>query len=199
MSTVARNFAAESEAPQGRRGEWISLGLPWRQGFWERLQPMTLLRLNPHWNMEPGGGPAWDVEDVLVEARIVADPEISVREGGWTAWFPSTGLLLEAESREGGANTALRWKHERSGDGAGLLPAQAQRTVQYWLPSLREYYRLFESDGLKHRFWRLFMDKVMLTMNPTQRRICSFIFKFTLLELLLIVVVLTAYFNFFAK
>ncbi|MGE4290573.1 MAG: hypothetical protein AB7E32_00060 [Desulfovibrio sp.] len=199
MSIAVREAASDQDAAHGYRGEWIPLGLPWNQDFWERLQPLTLLRLNPHWNMEPGPGPAWNVEDVLVEQRFTAAPEISVDQGSWTARFPAAGLLLSARSRDDGANTELRWDYEQAAEGTGLLPAQAQSTVQYWLPSLREYYRLFESDGLKHRFWRLFMDKVMLTMNPTQRRICSFIFKFTLLELLLIFVLLVAYFKFFAK
>ena len=64
----------------------------------------------------------------------------------------------------------------------------AARTMQYWLPSMREYYRLHENNSFKRRCWRFFMDKVMLTMNPTQRRISGFMFKLTVLECLLIVI-----------
>lgn len=188
-------------------GEWMTLNLPWRMAFWERIRPLTLMRLNPHWNVEPraqGGQKAaetttWDVQDVLLERHFPASPELSAGPGRWVARFPGIGLVLEAESRDNGANTALRWEQDPAAEpGQGLPLAALRRTVQYWLPSLREYYRLFESDGIKHRFWRLFMDKVMLTMNPAQRRICSFIFKFTLVELVLILVLLVAYFQFIA-
>lgn len=199
MNAAVQDASLSDETLQGHRGEWLPLGLPWRQSFWEQLRPLTLMRLNPHWNVEPGNEDAWDVEDVLVEKRFTADPEISVVEGRWSVRFPAAGLLLEAASRERGGDTVVRWNISQSDDPSGLLPAEAQRTVQYWLPSLREYYRLYESDGLKHRFWRMFMNKVMLTMNPAQRRICAFIFKFTMLELVLILALLVGYFQFIAK
>lgn len=190
---------AGTQAAPDQRGRWLSLGLPWRPAFWERLRPLTLLRLNPHWSLAPGPGPTWDVEDLLLERRFAVDPAFVARAEAWSASFPNLGLRLEAVSRADGADTALRWDLEPAAGGAGLSTEEAGSNLRYWLPSLREYYRLYESDGLKHRFWRLFMNRVMLTMNPAQRRTCSFIFKFTLLELLLIVVLLTAYFRFIAK
>ncbi|MEF2144532.1 MAG: hypothetical protein V3573_03720 [Desulfovibrionaceae bacterium] len=191
---MSRTFAPATLLPAD---EWVELQLPWRQGFWEGLTPMTLMRLNPHWDVTAAPGPLFPVEDVLVEKKFTANPEMASAPGRWSVRFPSVGLDLAAEAREEGRGTALRWGFQPT-EPLLLTTADARKTMEYWLPSLREYYRLYESNSLKHRFWRMFMNRVMLTMNPAQRRICSFIFKFTLLELVFIGAVLIAYFKFIA-
>jgi hypothetical protein len=165
---------------------WMETNLPWNESFWKKLESKTLMRLNPHWHIEKDKGTGFPVEDVLVETEFRTTPEFTADEGIFKAVFPEIGLTLAARSCENGQNTCLSFSMDKRN---GPFSAEdAARTMQYWLPSLREYYRLHESNGLKHRIWRLFMDKVMLTMNPTQRRISGFMFKLTVLECLLIVI-----------
>ncbi len=163
----------------------MKTNLPWNELFWHNLSAMRLMRLNPHWHIEKSKTTTYPVEDVLVETRFRTEPELICDGTTFTARFPEIGLTISARSTQDGANTALSFSVEA---GTIFSEEDAARTVQYWLPSIREYYRLYESNSIKHRCWRFFMNKVMLTMNPTQRRISGFMFKLTVLECLLIVI-----------
>ena len=180
-----RAHAAVEELPA--QNAWMETNLAWNPSFWENLKPKTLMRLNPHWHIEKDKGAGHPVEDVLVESHFTASPEMDFDGSTFTARFADIGLTLSARSCQDGANTALSFSLD--GERASALTGEdAARTMQYWLPSIREYYRLHESSSFKHRAWRFFMDKIMLTMNPTQRRICGFMFKLTVLECLLILI-----------
>ena len=179
-----RAHAPVNELP--RAHVWMETNLPWNASFWEQLEGKTLMRLNPHWHIEKNKGTGFPVEDVLVEADFRTTPHCMSSEGMFRAVFPEIGLTLSARSCDKGRNTCLSFSMDKKN--GPLSEEDVARTMQYWLPSLREYYRLYESNGLKHRVWRFFMNKVMLTMNPTQRRICGFMFKLTVLECLLIVI-----------
>ncbi len=180
-----RAHAAEEELPTP--GIRLETNLPWNATFWANITAKTLMRLNPHWHIEKPKSGIYPVEDVLVESEFRSAPVLSASDDTFTAHFPEIGLTLSARSCEGGANTAVSFDMDAEA-GNALTPEDAARTMQYWLPSLREYYRLHEANSLKHRAWRFFMNKVMLTMNPTQRRISGFMFKLTVLECLLIVI-----------
>jgi len=166
---------------------WMDTNLPWNSSFWEKITSKTLMRLNPHWHIAKKNGAGYPVEDVLTEADFNTTPEIEFDGEAFRARFPEIGLTLAACSRKDGINTALSYDIIPVDNGS-FTSEDAGRTMQYWLPSLREYYRLHKANSLKNRFWRFFMDKVMLTMNPTQRRISGFMFKLTVLEALFIVI-----------
>ena len=170
-----------------RPNTWMETSLPWNESFWKKMGSKTLMRLNPHWHIEKFKNDAYPVEDVLVESEFLTDPQLSTDGATFKADFPEIGLTISARATEDGKNTALSFDIA-AGKGAAFTAEDAGRTMQYWLPSIREYYRLHESNSIKHRCWRFFMDKIMLTMNPTQRRICAFMFKLTILECLLIVI-----------
>ena len=179
-----RAHAAVEELPV--QNVWMETSLAWDPSFWENLKPKTLMRLNPHWHIEKPKDGAYPVEDVLVESEFSATPAFDFDGSTFTARFPEVGLSLSARSCQDGKNTALSFSVD--GEKGALTSEDAARTMQYWLPSVREYYRLHESNSFKHRAWRFFMNKIMLTMNPTQRRICGFMFKLTVLECLLILI-----------
>lgn len=180
-----RAHAATEELPV--QGVWMETNLPWNPSFWESLKDKTLMRLNPHWHIEKPRSGTFPVEDVLVETEFRTAPVLEYDGSTFKALFHEIGLTLSARPCEDGGNTALRFDVDQP-EGSGFTAEDAARTMQYWLPSVREYYRLHESDSFKLRAWRFFMDKVMLTMNPTQRRISGFMFKLTVLECLLIVI-----------
>lgn len=185
---IDRRERAQAEADElPRPNTWMETTLPWNELFWQKLNRKTLMRLNPHWHIEKPKDGAYPVEDVLVESEFNTDPEFNRDEKTFSAHFSEIGLTISARSTEDGTNTALSYSIDAP-KGASFTTEDAGRTMQYWLPSLREYYRLHESNSLKHRAWRFFMDKIILTMNPTQRRICGFMFKLTILECLLILI-----------
>lgn len=181
----ARAHAAPEELPV--QNTWMETNLTWNPSFWENLKAKPLMRLNPHWHIQKPTTGSYPVEDVLVETEFKTAPVLEFDGNTFKATFNEIGLTLSARACEEGKNTALSFEVENKKDSA-FTAEDAARTMQYWLPSLREYYRLHESNSIKHRCWRFFMDKVMLTMNPTQRRISGFMFKLTVLECLLIVI-----------
>jgi hypothetical protein len=65
-----------------------------------------------------------------------------------------------------------------------------------WIKAIREYIRINANRSLFTAFWRVLMNRVILTMNPSQRKICLMLFRFTLLELLVIVLIVVGYFIF---
>jgi hypothetical protein len=66
-----------------------------------------------------------------------------------------------------------------------------------WLRGIREYLRLYLSNSPNTLFFRFLMNRVMLRMNPSQRKICIMIYKITVVEIILILVIIIGfvYFN----
>ncbi|WP_245577132.1 hypothetical protein [Maridesulfovibrio zosterae] len=174
---------------------WMDTNLNWNPQFWKSIKAKTLMRLNPHWHIDKNTDSGTPVEDLLVNKKFISHPELAFTGNTFNAFFPETGLRISARMKDGGNNTALSYDFSQIKD-VEFTQTDAEETIKYWLPSLREYYRLHESNSFKHKFWRFFMDKIMLTMNPAQRRICSFMFKLTVLEVILITALLIGW-NFY--
>lgn len=174
---------------------WMPLNLPWKQDFWEELNSMKTMRLNPHWHITEsetvrgtGDGAAYDIDDILSDRQYTIHVMTASGPDHWEARFGETGLVIRARSEENGENTALSFEIDQRDEEPVISREQVANLIEHWLPSIREYYRLFTADTWRNRFFRFLMNKVMLSMNPTQRRICAFMFKLTVLEALLIIV-----------
>ena len=170
-------------------GQWLEMNLPWVEYFWEEMTQETFLRLNPHWELDAEKADemtyrSFPVKDILFEEDAVV--EISKEFSREEVVFEATPLGVRFRFRpfEGGANTQVCY--ELIADSTWLTGEDLLKTVQFWLQSVREYYRLYENESLKLRFWRMLMNKVMLPQTPVQRRICGFMIKFAMLELVVI-------------
>ncbi|MFC1889660.1 hypothetical protein ACFL4G_07885 [Thermodesulfobacteriota bacterium] len=62
-----------------------------------------------------------------------------------------------------------------------------------WIKSIREYLRIYIIRNPATLFFRVLMNRVILTMNPSQRKICLMLFRFTLLEVLVIILIVVGY------
>lgn len=67
-----------------------------------------------------------------------------------------------------------------------------------WMKSIREYLRLFAKDSIYNYFFRIIMEKIILTMTPSQRKVCLMLYRVTLVEILAIVLILVGYVLFMA-
>lgn len=67
-----------------------------------------------------------------------------------------------------------------------------------WLKSIREYLRLFLKNSLYNSFFRIIMDKIILTMTPSQRKVSLMLYRVTLVEILAILLILVGYVLFMA-
>lgn len=187
MSSVAaaikNDWQGGSVNAQADTSPWMETNLPWVAPFWSNMDAMKTMRLNPHWHIEEGET-SYEVEDLIAEAEFNTSVSVHADVDSWHAEFPGLGLTLHARPD---SNNNLEFSFTQTGEEV-IDQEKLELSLRYWLPSMREYARLYAEDTIKTRCWRWFMNKVMLKMNPTQRRICMFMFKLTLLEMLLIVI-----------
>jgi hypothetical protein len=70
---------------------------------------------------------------------------------------------------------------------------EADDPVLLWIRAIREYLRIHLRKTPVTLFWRLVMNKAVLSMNPSQRKICLMMVRLTLVEILVIVLILVGY------
>lgn len=71
-----------------------------------------------------------------------------------------------------------------------------ENPILLWIRAIREYLRLYFKTTLSTLFWRPVMNRMVLTMNPSQRKICLMLIRFTFLEILVILLIVVGYFIF---
>jgi len=62
-----------------------------------------------------------------------------------------------------------------------------------WIRAIKEYIRIYLKSTPVTLFFRVFMNKVILKMDPSQRKICLMMAKITAVELLVILLVVIGY------
>ncbi len=62
-----------------------------------------------------------------------------------------------------------------------------------WIRAVKEYIRIFLKRTPATLFFRLLMNRMILKMDPSQRKICLMMAKITAVELLVIILVVTGY------
>lgn len=65
--------------------------------------------------------------------------------------------------------------------------------IVLWIRSIREYIRLYVKKTPITLFFRVLMNRMVLQMNPSQRKICMMLAKITAIEILVIIFILVGY------
>jgi hypothetical protein len=156
----------------------------------------TLLRLHPHWFIE---GFSQEGQQVVVDLRDYASDQtfrLRYRVDADAAGLPILAFD-EGPLQEVCFNLQAGILHARVTSDQNLAMLEESFGLGLWLRGIREYIRLYLSNSLNTRFFRTLMNRAMLKMNPSQRKICIMIYKITVVELVLIVVVIIGfvYFN----
>lgn len=68
-----------------------------------------------------------------------------------------------------------------------------EQDLLLWVRAIQEYLRMYISTTPRTVFFRLLMNRMILQMNPSQRKICLMITKITVVELVVIVVLVVGY------
>lgn len=76
-------------------------------------------------------------------------------------------------------------------------PEKVETLVVFWLRSIKEYLRLYTKNSINTRVFRFIMNRVILQMNPSQRKISLMLIRLTILEVLLIVALVIGWFIFY--
>lgn len=74
-----------------------------------------------------------------------------------------------------------------------------ERNTVMWLRSIQEYLRLYQKKTINTLFFRYIMNRIVLTMTPSQRKICLMLLRITAVELLVIVIIVIGYVYFVLK
>lgn len=174
------------------------LFLPWKDeaqnDVYELIQPEFFFRLNPHWAI-----PEFTITDGVYSFEAIDHDtkEPSCMEGEYRR-DPGGQLIVETKKqiwqaisfmgKNGNLWAAVTYTEEPS--------EEQEQHVVFWLRSIKEYLRIQASNTLYSKMFRKVMDKVILPMTPSQRKICLMLLRLTALELLAIIVIVVGYFFF---
>ncbi len=151
-----------------------------------------LLRLHPHWFIsdfkEEGTSFSAAITDYVTENQSSLAGSLS---------FHSSKDELLRISMSGTVDATLIFLKEEDTLKARIIPKDGliedNDPILLWLRGVREYIRLYLKRTPVTLFFRLIMNRMILQMNPSQRKICMMITKITAVELLVIVLIVVGY------
>ena len=145
----------------------------------------TLLRLHPHWFVEAF---TQEAETVTADLRDYAsDERFRLRYRCETDAGDLPQLVFEE-----GPLREIRFYRQGTELHARVCSDQSSAVIEerfgllLWLRGIREYLRLYGRRSPNTLLFRFLMNRVMLRMNPSQRKISIMITKITVVEMLLI-------------
>ena len=162
--------------------------------LFSNLQYERLLRLNPYWVIkelkEEGGDYFAQCEDHETNEPFSFSGCLrSVNSGGVT--IEMKGLPWQSISLfERDSVLWARVVFETEPD------EKEEQKLIYWLRSIREYMRLYATTSLWTRMHRYLMNKVLLPMTPSQRKISLMLVRLSILEVVIILIIVVGYFYF---
>lgn len=159
------------------------------------IDPAKLCRLHPHWFVD---NPVTDGDRFAASIRDHATDETFALSFSVSFSDPSKAEIIKVTVLEGPL-LALRFFVKDGGLFAeATYPAggpddKTDADIFLWVKSIREYLRIYITRNPMALFFRVLMNRVILTMNPSQRKICLMLFRFTVLEVLVIILVVIGY------
>jgi len=74
-----------------------------------------------------------------------------------------------------------------------------ERLVVLWIRSIKEYLRMYLKNTLNTIFFRYIMNKIILKMTPSQRKISLMLIRLTVVEIFVILLIVIGYVIFVLK
>ncbi len=173
------------------------LALDWSvQDFKEHFTPEKLLHLHPHWHVGEvvAEGAAWRVALKNHETEM------------------TFGLVFRMDFPED-ADVCLRIEFEAAqldalvfecANGRIVVRLVSQRApadpdhfqLELWLRGIFGYLGMYTRNTPGRLVNRFVMNRFLIPMNPSQRKICIRIYRFTVLEVVVILLIVMGYFFF---
>ncbi|PHR28457.1 MAG: hypothetical protein COA36_06160 [Desulfotalea sp.] len=160
----------------------------------------TLFRLNPHWMLE-----SVEEENGNFEAHLkdhVTEQEFSL---SGTIAAPEKGRLVVTLDHEIYQSIEIFTTKENLmgvvtyGCTEEELTEEVERHVVLWLRSVKEYLRMYLKESLNAKIFRYVMNKIVLTMTPSQRKISLMLIRITVVEIIVILFIVVGYVIFVLK
>lgn len=164
------------------------------------LSAETLLRLNPHW---------------IVEEMTESGPSFSaqLRDHESGTLFTLSGTLGDRDGQnfevyfDGGdyqkitlfPQQASFWSTVEYSKTDSEPDEAVERHVVLWLRSIKEYLRMYLTNSWNAVFFRYIMNRVILKMSPSQRKISLMLIRITIVEIFVIFLIVVGYVIFVLK
>lgn len=175
------------------RSEIIDLGLALPENF--DIEPVLtverLLRLHPNWFVsdlsQDGDSFNADINDYATEKNSKLSGTIAFNKDKYQVMrIELTGtvkIVITFSNLNNSLAVQTRSQQTIDGDDPILL----------WIRAIREYIRLYAKKTLNTLLFRILMNRMVLQMNPSQRKISMMLVKITIVEILVIVFILVGY------
>lgn len=166
-----------------------------------KLLPVeTFFRLNPHWIVEEieedGGSFVASLKDHVSGTEFTVKGEVAMTESNRLVLtldheaYRNIEVFTTSDKLMGGVEFGVE---------EGDLTEEVERHVVLWLRSVKEYLRMYLSNTLNARMFRYVMNKVILKMTPSQRKISLMLIRITVVEILVILLIVVGYVIFVLK
>ncbi len=159
-----------------------------------------LLRLNPIWTIKEftssGNEFQADLQDYATDREFTISGSIT-SEKSQKMQVNFTGgsyevLTIQPDGESYSATVVYS-------DPDFLEESEEERHTVLWLRGIQEYLRLYLKKNPNTLFFRYMMNKIVLGMSPSQRKICLMLLRITAVELLVILIVVIGYVYFVLK
>lgn len=153
-----------------------------------------IIRLNPYWKITEITGSTGEYEingedhETAVPFAVKGEFETSEANGVTITAKEESWSSITFFERDGAAWATVNY-HEEPDE------AEEQKIV-YWLRSIREYLRLYVTSNLWTKAHRYMMNKILLPMSPSQRKISLMMIRVTIVEIVVIIAIVAGYFCF---
>jgi len=160
----------------------------------------TFFRLNPHWIVEEieenGDGFVASLKDHVSGSDFTVKGELATSKGNR---FEITMEHEAYRSIEVFISSDKLMGAVEYGVADDELTEEVERHVVLWLRSVKEYLRMYLTNGLNARVFRYMMNRVILKMTPSQRKISLMLIRITVVEILVILLIVVGYVIFVLK
>ncbi|MFW2368773.1 MAG: hypothetical protein ACN4GW_20335 [Desulforhopalus sp.] len=164
------------------------------------LSTETFLRLNPHWIVEE-----------LTEGTPSFSAQLKDHESGKLFSLSGTlvnrgGQIFEVDFESGDYRRITLfpqqdnlWARVEYSNPEAETPEDVERHVVLWLRSIKEYLRMYLTNSWNAIFFRYIMNKIILKMSPSQRKISLMLIRITIVEIFVILLIVVGYVIFVLK
>ena len=166
------------------------------------LSVETLLRLNPHWIVEnlneKNGTFTATFKDHESEKKFqltgsLAFPDAQTLELSFDEGYYQ---MIRLFPKDAGfwSEVVYRTEEEQQEPGEDI-----ERHVVLWIRSIKEYLRMYLKNTPNTVFFRYIMNRIILKMTPSQRKISLMMIRLTVVEILVILFIVIGYVIFVLK
>ncbi len=167
------------------------------------LSVETLLRLNPHWiveNLDENNGAfTASFKDHETEKKFqltgsLAFPDAQTLELSFDEGYYKKISLFPRDAGFWSEVVYRTEEEEQQEPGEDI-----ERHVVLWIRSIKEYLRMYLKNTPNTVFFRYIMNKIILKMTPSQRKISLMMIRLTVVEILVILFIVIGYVIFVLK